>query len=273
MQPGVPLIEIRVNAVANRVDRRRGRPARRAAERAAPISTADKIAFVDRLSAGRTAGDRGVGVRQPEVGAADGRRRRGLCRHHARDRGRATPRWCRTSTGLERARRGAASTKSRSSPRPPRPSAAGTSIRPSTTRSRPTTRSCAGRARRGLPVRGYVSTAFGCPFEGAVAPAARRAGRSALFEHGRLRGRGQRHDRRRASRAGPDCRRSSRRTRAARPRSRCIFTTRAARRWPMCWPRSTLASPRSMPQPEDWAGVRMRREPPATSRPRICSTC
>ena len=46
---------------------------------------------------GGAAGHRGVGVRQPEMGAADGRRRGGLRRHHAHARAPATPRSCRTS--------------------------------------------------------------------------------------------------------------------------------------------------------------------------------
>ena len=50
---------------------------------AVPIATADKIAFVDRLSARSAAGHRGLGVRQPEVGAADGGRGGSVRRNHA----------------------------------------------------------------------------------------------------------------------------------------------------------------------------------------------
>ena len=46
--------------------------------------TADKIAFVDALERRRAAGRRGHGVREPEVGAADGRRAR-MCRRASRD--------------------------------------------------------------------------------------------------------------------------------------------------------------------------------------------
>ncbi|HEY7057512.1 MAG TPA: hydroxymethylglutaryl-CoA lyase, partial [Vicinamibacterales bacterium] len=48
-----------------------------------------------------------------------------------------------------------------------------------------TYRAVAARARdAGLPVRGYVSTAFGCPFEGAVAPEAVAQVAGALFDMG-----------------------------------------------------------------------------------------
>jgi hydroxymethylglutaryl-CoA lyase len=43
---------------------------------------------------------------------------------------------------------------------------------------------CARAAASGLPVRAYVSTAFGCPFEGAVAPAAVAEVSAALIEMG-----------------------------------------------------------------------------------------
>jgi len=43
---------------------------------------------------------------------------------------------------------------------------------------------CAAAKDAGLPVRAYVSTAFGCPFEGAVAPAAVAEVSAALMEMG-----------------------------------------------------------------------------------------
>ena len=48
--------------------------------------------------------DRGGELRQPEMGAADGRRRRGARRHRPRARACATPRWRRTCKGYEAAR-------------------------------------------------------------------------------------------------------------------------------------------------------------------------
>ena len=168
----------------------------------AAVSTADKIAFVNRLSARGPAGHRSVGVRQPEVGAADGRCRGGVRRHRARarhplHRARAEPRRPRTRA------RGRRHARSRSSPPRPRRSAARTSTSRSTSRSRPTRRSATARSRAGLRVRGYLSTAFGCPFEGDVAPRTRRRRRRAAARPRRLRGGGQRHDRHRASRPGP----------------------------------------------------------------------
>ena len=47
---------------------------------AAEVSTADKVAFVDRLSDAGLPGDRGLRLRQPEVGAANGGRRRSVRR-------------------------------------------------------------------------------------------------------------------------------------------------------------------------------------------------
>ena len=77
-------------------------------ERAA-VSTADKIAFVDRLSAAGLAGHRSLGLRQPEVGAADGRRGGGVRRHrpaarHPLHRARAEPRRARARARRRRRR-------------------------------------------------------------------------------------------------------------------------------------------------------------------------
>ena len=118
----------------------------------------------------------------------------------------------------------------------------------------------------------YVSTAFGCPFEGHVAPD-RVAAVCGAHRDGRVRGRGQRHHRHRASRAGAD-RVSTRSPSACRsPTSRCTSTTRAARRSPTSWRRSNWASRRSTRRPAGSAAVRMRPARPATSPPKIWSTC
>ena len=60
-----------------------------------------------------------------------------------------------------------------------------------------------GRARDlGWWTRGYVSTAFGCPYTGRVEPVASRRGRGAARRAGRGRGLLRRHDRRRRARPG-----------------------------------------------------------------------
>ena len=62
---------------------------------------------------------------------------------------------------------------------------------------------CADARRHGIPVRGYVSTAFGCPYEGDV-PVARVIGVcQALLAHGVFELAAQRHHRRRPPRPGP----------------------------------------------------------------------
>ena len=129
-------------------------------------------------------------------------------------------------------------------------------------------------ARRGLRVRGYLSTRFGCPFEGDVAAGTRCAESPGAARARRLRGGDQRHDRRRAS--GPGCARCSTRSpracrsqrgRAALPRHARHRARQRARR-----PRRT-ASPPSTRRPAASAAARTRRAPRATSPPRICSTC
>ena len=96
-------------------------------------------------------------------------------------------------------------------------------------------RSCATRTTMGLRVRGYLSTAFGCPFEGAVPPArvvelTARLLSMGVFEVAvsdtiGVATPGQVVDVVDAA-AARACR--------SRP-SRCTCTTRAERRWPMCF--------------------------------------
>ena len=150
----------------------------------AVVSTADKIAFVNRLSAARPAGHRGLGVRQPEVGAADGRRRRGVRRHHAAaghalHRARPEPRRPRSRAGAPASPRSpifAASTETFSRK----------NINQSIDESLATyTEVCDRALAAGLRVRGYLSTAFGCPYEGEVPPATRRGlSRASLIDLG-----------------------------------------------------------------------------------------
>jgi len=92
----------------------------------------------------------------------------------------------------------------------------------------------------------------------------RRANRPGRGSHAaaarprRLSSRGERHDRHGASRAGPaGCSRNSCAA-CLRIVWRCTFTTRAAPPWPTCWPRSSSTSRRSTPPPADWAAARTR---------------
>ena len=86
-----------------------------------------------------------------------------------------TRRSCRTLQGSS-ARTRPASRRSRSSPPRRRPSAAGTSIRAiDASLDDLSRRSASGRRTLGMRVRAYVSTAFGCPFEGRRPSGTRRA--------------------------------------------------------------------------------------------------
>ncbi len=121
----------------------------------------------------------------------------------------------------------------------------------------------------GLRVRGYLSTAFGCPYEGDVAPARVADMAAADRRPRRVRSRGERHDWHRASRSGP-ARARGRAGASCRPIAwRSTFTIRAGRRSPTCWPRCRSASRRSMPRPVGSAGARTRPAPPATWLPTI----
>ena len=122
----------------------------------------------------RAARGRGGRLRLAELGAADGGLRRGARAACADRPACACPcssRTARASTG--RARRGRA--RDRGLHRGQR------DLQPqehqrvaSTSRSRASRSSCPRRAARGMWVRGYVSTCFGCPYEGAVDPGAGR---------------------------------------------------------------------------------------------------
>ncbi len=133
------------------------------------VATADKIAFVDRLSAARPPGDRGVGVRQPEMGAADGATPARCSRASRRAAGIRYTALVPNLAGLDRALAAgvteiaifAASTETFSRK----------NINQSIDESLAGYRQVCDRAiAAGLRVRGYLSTAFGCPFEGEVAP-------------------------------------------------------------------------------------------------------
>ena len=107
---------------------------------------------------------------------------------------------------------------------------------------RPTPR-CAPMPRRpACRVRGYLSTCFVCPFEGPDRAATRGRYVGAAARDRRLRSGDQRHDRRRALPVTSSA--SSKRVERkapARIRSRCTSTTRAAPRSPTCSPASITA--------------------------------
>ena len=94
----------------------------------------------------------------------------------------------------------------------------------------------------GVPVRAYLSTAFGCPYEGPIARGPRGRAVRAAARAGGLRGGGQRHDRRGAPRAGvPPARRGRSPASACRPWP-STSTTRAGWRWRTSSRRSATAS-------------------------------
>ena len=221
-------------AGALRVRDRRGRSARRPAERARagrrrPTRSRSSICS---SAAGLPAIEVTAFV-SPQVGAADGRRRRRRSRASRGVRGRRTRRSCRTWRASS-ARSRPASTRSRSSPPRPRRSAARTSTRGSTSRSRPIAAVVETARAAGIRVRGYLSTCFGCPYEGEVPPArvAELAGR--LLSDGRLRSRAERHDWRRASRPGAVGARGGPRAGCRSLAWRCTSTTRAGPASPTC---------------------------------------
>ena len=273
MQPGLPLIDssrLRSLTCATRPrHRRRSRAARRPAERGRRRSRRPTRSRSSTPERRRLPGDRGVGVRQPEVGAADGGCR-GRVRRHRRRPGPlhgagAEPRRARARGGGGRRRgrdlRGRVRDVQPAQHQPDHRRIARRAIATSA------------RARR----RPACACAATCPPRSAARTKApfRRAGRRALRgadRHGRVRGRGQRHDRHRPSRTG----RRRRRCLASRvplDRSRSTSTTRAAPRSRTCSRRWTSASRRSTRRRAGSAGARMRRARPAIWRPRIWSTC
>ena len=100
--------------------------------------------------------------------------------------------------------------RSRCSRRPRRRSTARTSTPASTSRSSGSGRSSPARSEEKIRVRGYVSTAFGCPYEGDIAPEAVREVVHKLLDLAGRRDLHRRHDRRRD--AGATSTTSSRRS-------------------------------------------------------------
>ena len=238
----------------------------------AAIATADKVALRRRVEPGRSSPHRGLGVRLAEVGAADGRRRRGLRRHRPRARRPLHRAGAEPGRPGPRARR-AASTASRSSPPP-------ANVQPA--QHQPVDRRIAGPLCRGrgrgpgrtaCRVRGYLSTAFGCPFEGAVAA-----------------GRGDPGDQARCSTWASTRWRSATRSASAHPGQVRTLLDAVDRRVPLARLALHFHDTRGTAlanvlagldagvatfdaRPAASAAAPTRRAPPATSPPRICSTC
>ena len=151
---------------------------------AATVATADKIAFVDRLSAAGLPAVEVARVRQPEMGAADGGRRRGV-RRHPPPPGTRYSALVPNLNGLERALDGRRHRRRRVRRRVRDVQPAQHQPVDRRSRSRPIAALRGAPLDAGLRVRGYLSTAFGCPFEGDVPVAARRrVSLSALLDIG-----------------------------------------------------------------------------------------
>ena len=131
---------------------------------------------------------------------------------------------------------------------------------------------CADAAAAGVPVRGYLSTCFVCPFEGPidaqrVADISSRLLEIGVFEVAISDTIGAAHP-------GMVQHLLDLSARAFRSRkSRCTSTTLAAPRSPTFWRASITASRRSTVQPGASAAAPSRRALRATSQPRTCSSC
>ncbi len=132
---------------------------------------------------------------------------------------------------------------------------------------------CAQAAGAGIRVRGYLSTCFGCPFEGAGCAVAGGAGRGATARPRRVRGFDQRHHRRRASRAGSP--RARCRDQRGAPRQNGVALPRHARHRPRQRARRSRLRrrPRSTVPPAGWGDVPSLQARLGTLRPKTCSTC
>ena len=259
---------------ARRRPHRRGRAARRPAERGASScrrptrsrsSTCSSAAGLPVIEVDR--------VRQPEVGAADGRRGRGVRGHRAARRAPATRRSCPNARGLERA------------------VAAGVDevadlrrrlrdVQPA--QHQPGHRGVARRVRGGVSPgarRGRHASAATCRRASAarskatcrparVADLAGRLLALGVFEVALSDTIGVAHPGQVWTVLD-----AVRPRVPARARSRCTSTTRAARRSPTCSRPCSAASRRSTRRPADSAAARSRPARPATSRPRIWSIC
>ena len=251
-----------------RVDGRRSGPPRRPAER----ERGDRDRGQDRVHrcavGRRAAGHRSLRVRQPEMGAADGGCRGGLRRHRPAP---FDPIHCARSESC-RSRPGASRRCDRSRGvrgrvrvlQPPQHQPVDRRLA-----CRPTAAVCARARELGMRVRGYVSTAFGCPFEGDVPPASVARVSAALVEMGCFEV--AISDTIGVAHPGqvPDVVEAVARADRGSSGSRCTSTTRAEPRSPTCSRPSSLGSRRSTRRRAAWAGVRMRPARPGILRPKI----
>ena len=217
------------------------------------------------------AGHRGVGVRQPEVGAADGRCRGRVRRHRRGAPGTRYTALVPNLAGLDRAHRRRRHRDRGLRGRRPRPSAARTSTRASTNRSPTYAQVCDARARRrAARPRLSLDRVRLSVRRRRVAPSASPTSPARLVDAGRLRGRDQRHHRHRAS--GPGAARARRACwRACPADQRRAALSRHARHGAR--QRAGVAALRHRDlrrrQPAGSAAVRARRAPPATWPPTI----
>ena len=125
----------------------------------------------------------------------------------------------------------------------------------------------------GLRTTVTVAAAFGCPFEGEVAPERVADVLGPLRAGAARRGRAGRHHRRRRAGRGPGARRRRGHRRGRAFRCAGTSTTPATRATPMRSPRSSAAPRRSTRARAVSAAARSPPPPPATSPPRTCSIC
>jgi hypothetical protein len=220
---------------------------------------------------GRPFEHRGHQLRQPEVGAADGRRGRSLCRHRQQRKGVSYPVLVPNEQGYERARavgvrRDRGVRRRLGGLQPPQHQRQHRRV------DRTLPPGVDARQADGVRVRGYVSTVLGCPYQGEVPLAdvvrvAARLHAMGCYEVslGDTIGVG--------TPGGPArcCGRS--RPRCRWRRWRCISTTPTARRSPTSWPAWRKACAWSMPRLPAPAAALMPRAPAAMSPARTWSTC
>ena len=269
-----PPPEVAAGDAERRCEHRRGRPARRPAERGALLSTEDKVELIDRAVAAGVRRVEVAVVRPPRavpqmadaeavmaaVPRADGGRLRRPGAQPARPRPRPG----------RRRRRGQRRRRRHRHVQPAQPGR-----RPPTRDALPAGRS-PGRARDAgsRHDRHPRPPPFGCPFEGEVARARVRELAEQVAAAGRRRDRARRHHRRRRARRrsapGVDAvaRRRRRRRRCAR-----TSTTPATPATPTRSPRSRPASTSLDASIGGIGGCPFAPTPPATSPPRTSSTC
>ena len=252
---------------------RRGGPRDGLQNEAAVLTTEAKLELIARLAASGVRRIEATSFVQPGPGPADGRRRGACGRGCPGGDGRRGSGWCSTSaasTGPSRAGVDEVNVRRRGD-RHLQPAQPGRVAW--TRRSRRGAGSRAGRAAAGLRATVTVAAAFGCPFEGEVAPErvaevlARRVQAPA-----RRGGAGRHHRRRRARRGARPGRR--RRRRGGRPAAALPLPQHPQHRLRQRGHRGRARrGTRWTPARAGSAAARSHPRPPATSPPRTCCTC